>query len=146
MIPFLEVGLQILNKIIPDPSERAKAQAMLIEAQNKGEFKELDSRMQAIVMEAQSADPWTSRARPSFLYVMYVMILGAIPMGFLFALEPELSDLVIKGFKGWLKAIPTELWALFGAGYLGYVNKRSEDKAVSLGAETKQGIFSKLFG
>jgi len=26
--------------------------------------------MQAIVVEAQSNDPWTSRARPSFLYMM----------------------------------------------------------------------------
>ncbi len=36
------------------------------------------TRMTAIVAEANSADPWTSRARPSFLYVMYALLLWAI--------------------------------------------------------------------
>jgi hypothetical protein len=31
--------------------------------------------MAAVLAEAESPDPWTSRARPSFLYVMYVLLL-----------------------------------------------------------------------
>ena len=38
--------------------------------------------MSAIVAEANSSDPWTSRARPSFLYLIYVLLLFAVPMGF----------------------------------------------------------------
>ena len=32
-------------------------------------------------IEAQAEDPWISRARPTFLYVMYALLLWAIPMG-----------------------------------------------------------------
>ncbi len=102
--------------------------------------------MSAIVMEAQSSDPLTSRARPAFLYVMYIMILTSIPMGILFALNPILAADIIKGVQAWLDAIPTEMWALFGAGYLGYTNKRSEDKQVLMGAQPKGGLLSKLLG
>ena len=52
--------------------------------------------MQAIVAEAQSTDPWTSRARPSFLYMMYALILWAIPMGLIAAADPK-----------WPRASPT---------------------------------------
>jgi len=146
VIGIAKIGLGIIDKIFPDPSEKAKAQALLLAAENEGKFKELESRMQAIVMEAQSKHLFVALARPAFLYVMYFMILGSIPMGFLAALKPELSQLVIQGFQGWLQAIPAEMWALFGAGYLGYVNKRSGDKQALLGQEPKQGLFSRLLG
>ncbi|MCC7413349.1 MAG: hypothetical protein IT495_17165 [Gammaproteobacteria bacterium] len=136
---------QVLDRIIPDPVERDKARAELTRAEQAGEFKELDSRMAAIVMEAQSQDPWTSRARPSFMYVMYLMILWSIPMGFLAALQPQLAQAVIEGQTQYLRAIPSEMWALFGAGYIGYVQARSADKARVLGHEPR-GLLSRVLG
>lgn len=143
---LLPIVSGVLDKLIPDPVERDKARAELLKAQQSGEFKELEARMEAIVMEAKSTDPWTSRARPSFLYVMYVLILGAIPMGFLHAFEPTLAANVVEGFGGWLGAIPAELWGMFTLGYLGYASNRSNDKARLLGKEVKPGLISKLFG
>lgn len=102
--------------------------AEMLELQQAGEFKELDARFTAIVAEANSNDPWTSRARPSFMYVMYLMILTAIPMGFLFAFRPDVAMAVTAGVKGWLAAIPEEMWWLFGAGYLGYTGSRTFEK------------------
>jgi hypothetical protein len=84
--------------------------------------------MSAIIAEAQSQDPYTSRARPSFLYVMYALILAAIPMGVLHAYNPELAVSIATGLKAWLEALPEELWWLFGAGYLGYTGARTIDK------------------
>lgn len=135
-----------LDKIIPDAGEREQAKLNLAKLRQDGEFKPLELKFSAIVAEAKSADPFTSRARPSFLYVMYTMILAAIPMGVLFAFAPDVSARIIEGVKGWLDAIPQELWVLFGTGYLGYVNKRSNDKATLLGQPTQQGWLSKLFG
>ena len=108
-----------------------------------GEFKELEGAIQLITAEAQSKDPWTSRARPSFLYVMYIMILASIPMGFLSFWHPEMVDSTIDGMEKWLKAIPSEMWYLFGVGYLGYVKKRSDDKQVLAGIKPTKilGIF-----
>ncbi len=90
-------------------------------------------------MEAKSADPWTSRARPSFLYVVYTFILAAIPMGFLFAFEPETAEAVTEGVRLWLAAIPGEMWALFGAGYLGYSGMRSYDKRKLIELQPRRG-------
>ena len=124
----LGIGSKIIDKIWPDKIEAEKAKIRLLEMQQNGEFRELEERMKAIVTEASSSDPWTSRARPSFMYVMYLMILAAIPMGFLFAFRPEVAMAVTAGVNNWLHAIPEEMWWLFGAGYLGYTTTRGYEK------------------
>jgi len=125
---LLDVGGKLIDKIWPDPAEREKAKAKLLQMQQNGELKELETRMGAILAEANSKDPWTSRARPSFLYVMYAMILASIPMGGLHAYDPTLAVSVADGMKAWLSAIPQEMWMLFGVGYTGYTYARSKDK------------------
>lgn len=125
---IFDIGKSLINRIWPDKSEQAEAQLKLLIAQQDGDLKELETRLSAILAEANSKDPWTSRARPSFLYVIYIFILSAIPMGFLFAFKPEIANSVAEGVQLWLQAIPSELYALFGAGYLGYAHYRSSDK------------------
>lgn len=131
MIPIatiVDTGLKILDKVIPDPEQRQKAKMELLELQQAGQLKELEVSMSAIIAEAQSQDKWTSRARPSFMYVMYVFILAALPMGVLFAYHPEVAGAVTTGVKNWLAALPEQLYWLFGTGYLGYSAARSYDK------------------
>ena len=60
---------QLLDRIIPDPRARDAAKLQLLKLQGDQEMQSLATQMQAIVAEAQSPDPWTSRARPSFLYI-----------------------------------------------------------------------------
>ena len=84
--------------------------------------------MSAILAEANSSDPWTSRARPSFLYVVYVFILAALPFGVLFAFMPGSADAVVVGVKAWLEVIPDAMWTAFTVGYLGYAGARSFEK------------------
>jgi len=138
------VGGKVIDRLFPDPTEAAAKKLELYAMEQAGDLKELEVSMSAIVMEAKSSDPWTSRARPSFLYVMYTMILFSIPMGFLFAWKPEVAQAVILGVQGWLAAIPSEMWGLFGVGYLGYVNKRSDEKARVLGQPVVAGLMSKI--
>ena len=125
-----------INKAFPDKTEAARINAQLDTSRQQGELKELEIGMSAIVMEAKSSDPWTSRARPSFLYVMYFLILMAVPAGILAAFKPLFVQAIINGMKLWLEAIPGELYALFGAGYLGYSTMRSVDKKQILTAKT----------
>ena len=117
-----------IDRIFPDKVEREKAKLALLQAQQDGQLKELEISMSAIIAEASSSDPWTSRARPSFMYVMYALLLSAIPMGFLSAVDPDMASAVTVGFKGWLAALPDEIWWLFGAGYLGYSGMRTREK------------------
>lgn len=74
-------------------------------------------------------DPWVSRARPAFLYVMYVLLLWAIPMGVLAAVRPAAAAAMAAGMGAYLRAIPEPLYALFGTGYVGYTVARSWGKA-----------------
>lgn len=126
--PILEIGSKLIEKLIPDPQAKAKAAQDLLALQQSGQLRELEISMSAILAEAQSGDPWTSRARPSFLYVIYLVILTAIPMGIVTAVSPDTAAAVATGFGQWLGAIPEEMWWLFGAGYLGYSGARSYDK------------------
>lgn len=118
----------VIDKLFPDKTEAERLKLEFLRQQQAGEFKELEARFSAIVAEAQSIDPWTSRARPSFMYVMYAMILASIPMGFLFAFRPDVAMAVTAGVKNWLAALPEEMWWLFGAGYLGYSGARMFEK------------------
>ena len=118
----------VLDKVIPDPKAREAAKLKLIQEAQAGKLKEVEKQLSAIVAEAQSKDPWTSRARPTFLYVVYLLILVSIPMALVHAFNPELSLRLIEGFHGWLSAIPESIVTLFGVGYLGYTGARSYDK------------------
>lgn len=142
-IPVLDAISKVIDKVIPDADKRAEAKIAMATLQQNGEFRELELAMNAIVMEAKSNDKWTSRARPAFLYVMYTFILFSLPMGLYFAFDPVNAKEVADGVKAWLEAIPGELYTLFGAGYLGYVKKRSDDKTLLMGKEPSKilGIF-----
>ncbi len=119
---------KLLDKIIPDPEARDRAKLELIKLQGDQEMAAIGAQMQAIVVEAQSTDPWTSRARPSFLYVMYALIMWAIPMGLIAAADPKLALGIGNGMTAYLRGLPEELYALFGTGYLGYTAARTWGK------------------
>ena len=119
---------KLLDKIIPDPQARDRAKLELLKLQGDQEMANITAQMQAIVAEANSADPWTSRARPSFLYVIYVMLLWALPMGVLAAFRPEAARDIAGGMNSYLNGLPEPLYALFGTGYLGYTAARQWGK------------------
>lgn len=128
IIPLIEIGAKLIDKLIPDKEAAAKAKLDLIALEQQGQLEELRTRMSAILAEAQSADPWTSRARPSFLYVVYLLILFSLPMGFLSAVSPETATQVSAGFSQWLSALPESLTDLFTFVMLGYIGGRSWEK------------------
>jgi hypothetical protein len=119
----------LIDKIIPDPKARDAAKLELIKLQGGQEMETLRTQLSAILAEAQSLDPWTSRARPSFLYVIYAMILWAIPMGLIAAVQPEAAAQIAIGMNAYLGGLPEPLYALFGTGYLGYTAARQWGKA-----------------
>ncbi|MFK7841875.1 MAG: holin family protein [Sphingorhabdus sp.] len=118
----------IIDKIIPDREARDRAKLELLKMQGSKELDEVRVQMSAILAEAQSRDPWTSRARPSFLYVMYLLLLWAIPMGLIAAFRPETAKDIAAGMNAYLSGIPEPLYALFGTGYLGYTVARQWGK------------------
>lgn len=119
---------KIIDKIIPDKEARDRAKLELLKMENSQELEQVRIQLSAILAEAQSKDPWTSRARPSFLYVMYLLLLWSIPMGLIAAVRPEAARDIASGMNAYLAGIPEPLYALFGTGYLGYTVARQWGK------------------
>ncbi|GLI97616.1 holin family protein [Sphingobium sp. BS19] len=119
---------QLIDKVIPDPEARDRAKLELLKLETSREIDSIQAQLSAILAEAQSADPWTSRARPAFLYVMYALLLWAIPMGMIAGIRPELAEAIARGITAYLNGLPEPLYALFGTGYLGYTAARTWGK------------------
>lgn len=72
---------------------------------------------------------YVSLARPTFLYVMYAMILWAIPLGLLAAIHPAAAQAVTASMTAYFTGLPEPLYTLFGAAYLGYTAARQYGKS-----------------
>jgi len=110
-----------MNKIWPDPAAKASAEATLMKATSDAALAQMQQQMSVMLAEASSTDKWTSRARPSFLYVMYVLMLMCIPFAVLWAYNPDTGQRMASGMKYWLGAIPDNMWTTFqfiGGGYM----------------------------
>lgn len=118
----------IIDKVIPDKEAQARAKLELIALEGTQEMKMIEAQLQAIVAEASSKDPWTSRALPSFLYLIYILLLAALPMGVLSAFSPDTARDIAAGMNGYLSGLPEPLYAIFGTGYLGYTAARQWGK------------------
>ena len=125
---LVSIGAKLIDKMFPDPAERDKAKLELMKMEREGDLEEVKVQLSAIIAEAQSPDPWTSRARPSFLYVVYILLLWSLPMGVLFVINPDAAARFTDGFKAWMNAIPEPVLTLFGTVMLGYVISRGYEK------------------
>ncbi len=131
MIPVIAAGLfdlatGLIDKLIPDPAAAAEAKLKLMQLDSANELQGLQLQMSAIVAEANSTDPWTSRARPSFMYVFYgIVVFMVILAPILGVFYPDKMDLFFMNVSKGFSAIPEALWWTFSAGYLGYSGSKS---------------------
>lgn len=126
---IFDIGRTLIDKLMPNPEAKAKAQLELLQMQQNGELRELETRMSAILAEANSADPWTSRARPSFLYTFYAIILMMVVVAPVIGVfYPAAMDAFFANVQKGFAAIPEEMWWAFTAGYLGYAGARTFEK------------------
>jgi uncharacterized membrane protein (DUF106 family) len=108
MIPIgalLEVGGKILDKVIPDPEAKAKAQAALMEMQQKGELAQLQADMNeqdnlTKRMEADmKSDSWLSKnIRPMTLVFI---LLTYTAFGLMSAWELEVNNNYVELLGQW---------------------------------------------
>jgi hypothetical protein len=125
---IFDFGSKIIDKVFIDPAQREAAKLELFKAQQAGGLDEMKVQLSAIISDSQSADPWTSRARPAFLYVVYILLLWSIPMGVLSMFSPDRAIAFTAGFHGWMAALPDSIIQLFGVVMTGYVAGRSWEK------------------
>jgi len=121
MIPILEAGLKILDKVIPDPSAKAEAQRKLIETQQAGEFKELEASMNVVVAEAKSEHWLTANWRPITMLSFVAIICNN------YIIYPYLS---LFWSQAPVLQIPPDMWELLKIGLGGYVVGRTVEKTM----------------
>ena len=126
--PLARLAGEVIDSLFETDAEKAAARAKLAALDQQGRLAELELSLSAILAEARSADPWTSRARPTFLYLMYAMIALCIAGAVAGIWAPDHVARAATNVGQLLGAIPESLWWLFGAGYLGYTGARSFDK------------------
>lgn len=136
--PLAKLADTVIDNLFETDEEKAAARVKIMQAEQTGRLEEAKLSMSAIMAEAQSNDPWTSRARPTFLYVMYAVIGLCFVGGILSVWWPDHVQSAAIGIQSMLMAIPDPLWALFGAGYLGYGVARTMDK------KTMQGMRDRI--
>lgn len=118
----------LIDNLFTSDEERAEAKRKLIEMEQRGDLDGMKIQLSAILAEANSKDPWTSRARPTFLYLIYTIILLCVAGAIIGIWWPDHVATAASNLTNLLMAIPESLWWLFGAGYLGYTSARSFDK------------------
>lgn len=123
-----DIRAAITGESVLDPNKKAE---LLMKVQEL-EFEIQKGTISVAQAEAASQDRWTSRARPAFMYVIYILILAALPFAAFTVINEGNALKYVQGFQNWLNAIPTDLYALFGAGYLGYGAFRSYDKKANV--------------
>ena len=121
MIPLIEAGLRIIDKIIPDPEAKADATRKLLEIQQAGELAEVEAAMNVVVAEAKSEHALTSQWRPITMLVFTAIVANN------YIIAPYLMAMF-----GWnvMLEMPDQLWNLLSIGIGGYVVGRSSEKAI----------------
>ncbi len=119
---LISAGLSIIDKVIPDPVAKAEAQRKLIEMQQTGELKELESKMEIVKAEAESTHWLTAAWRPITMLTFVAIIANN------YILYPYLS---LFWSEAPMLEVPEQLWNLLQIGIGGYVVGRSVEKSVA---------------
>lgn len=123
---LFDVARNLINKLVQDPAANAEMQLKLMELDANNELAMLQQQMAAIVAEANSSDPWTSRARPSFMYLFYAIVIFMVVVAPLVGVFfPDKMDLLFMNVNKGFSAIPEPMWWTFTAGFLGYSGSKS---------------------
>ncbi|MEQ9349707.1 MAG: 3TM-type holin, partial [Alphaproteobacteria bacterium] len=99
----------LIDKLFTSEDERAAAKQKLLELEQAGELEATRQQLSVILAEAQSADPWTSRARPTFLYLMYVIIMMCVGGAIAGIWWPDSVTTAAQNMTNLLGAIPERL-------------------------------------
>ena len=125
----IEAGLKILDRVLPDPTQKLAAQLELLKLQQAGEFKALEADLQLALaqtevnkVEAASADPFKSNWRPA---AGWICVLG---LAYQFLAQPLAAW--ASAINGWPVPPVLQLGDLYGLlfGMLGLGAYRSVER------------------
>lgn len=120
----LGIGGKLIDKLLPDPEQKAQAQIALLELAQKGELTELTARAEIVKTEAASNHWLAANWRPIVMLVFAALIVAR----WLGWATPSLSE-----------AEYLKLWSIVEFGLGGYVVGRSAEKIIPAAAAAMRG-------
>lgn len=84
----IAAGLSIVNKLIPDPAERAKAELEVFRMKQNGEFKEIDAKLQLeqeVTKRAvadMASDSWLSKNIRPLIMIYFLTLISLMAFGY----------------------------------------------------------------
>lgn len=115
VIPLLEIGSKVFEKVFPDPAKADEAKLKLLEMSQNGELQELAARANIVKAEAESENWLVSSWRP----ILMLTFGGLIVARWFGWAAPNLSE-----------AEYIQLWNIVELGIGGYVVGRTAEKIV----------------
>lgn len=91
--PLLQIGKGIIDRLFPDPTEKARAELELLKMTQDGDLKQVMAQLEINAKEAAHPSLFVAGARPFFLWI------GGIGFGYAVLLHPLLSWYSL--IKGW---------------------------------------------
>lgn len=121
---ILGIGGKLIDRLWPDPEQRAQAQLALLELAQKGELAEFTGRAEIVKTEAASNHWLAANWRPILMLVF--------------------GGLIVARWFGWAapnlsEAEYLKLWSIVEFGLGGYVVGRSAEKIIPAAAAALKG-------
>jgi hypothetical protein len=121
--PLFELGKGIIDRIFPDPAQKAAAELELMKMTQDGDLKQIMGQLEINAREAQHPSLFVSGGRPLFLWI------GGAGFAYACLVQPVLGW--IAAIKGWPAPPDTDidlLWVVI-TGLLGISGLRTVEKA-----------------
>lgn len=99
-----------IDKLVPDAGQRAELQLRALEMEKTGHLKELESYLALLSTEAASNDNYTRRARPTALYIIYVLMCWGLFCSVVAVVSPEKAELMQRVFIGFFEKMPGDFY------------------------------------
>ena len=133
MTPFLagsliKLGGDLIDNLFETDAEKANARAKLLQLEQEGRLAQTKLELSVMLAEAKSKDKWTSRARPAFLYVVYLIFILCIFGSIIGIWRPDEVMQAAANMEALFNAIPDQIIWLFGSVMMGYNTLRTVEK------------------
>ena len=120
--PLFDIGKSIIDRILPDPAQKAAAELELVKLTQEGEFRQALAQLEINAKEAQHASVFVAGWRPAAGWA------GVAGFAYATILQPLLAWLA--GIKGWPvpPVIDPELLLYVLGGLLGLAGLRTYER------------------
>lgn len=132
-----------IDKVVPDANVRLEAKTKLAELEKNGELQELHDYLDLLKTEAASDDNYTRRARPTALYVIYILLCWGLLCSVISIFSPGKSAEMLNIFNTFFTRLPDNFYTLLETLFGIYAGARTIEKFPNVVSSAKNMLGKK---